>query len=94
MAHEHMPEQELATLWHEVAQAHFLHKLTTTDTVATLEKRREMVMCLLNQETAQAQVHNDAARLMLHHFSTLLKTELAWLEQSLSMVHPEAHSQD
>jgi hypothetical protein len=51
MAHEQMLEQVLATLWYEVAQAHFLRKQATAEMLVALEKWREMVMPLLRHHS-------------------------------------------
>lgn len=94
MADEGMLELALATLWHEVAQAHSLHEQTTVEALVVLERRHEMVMRLLGQKDAQPQIHDGAALLMMDHFSTLLKAELAWLEQTLSMMQASANNRN
>jgi hypothetical protein len=94
MTHEQMLEQALATLWYEVTQAHFLRTQTTEEILVNLEKRREMVTCLLDHEAAQPQFRNGAAPLMMDHFHTMLKAELAWLERALNMVQTGMDNQD
>jgi hypothetical protein len=94
MAYKQMLEQALATLWREVAQAHGLRQLTTVEVLVVLERRREMVMRLLGQQDAPPQIHNGVAPLMMDHVSTLLKAELVWLEQTLSMMQMARRSNE
>ncbi|MFL5660560.1 MAG: hypothetical protein ACJ8BW_04335 [Ktedonobacteraceae bacterium] len=94
MAYKQMLEQALATLWREVAQAHGLRQLTTVEALVVLERRREMVMRLLGQQDAPPQIHNGVAPLMMDHVSTLLKAELVWLEQTLSMMQMARRSNE
>lgn len=76
MAYEHMLEQALATLWREVTQAHFLHELTTAETLVVLERRREMVIGLLDQEDAQPHTAPSAFGYCLETFA---ETDRGWL---------------
>jgi hypothetical protein len=94
MAHERTLEQALTVLWHEVAQAHFLHGQTTAQALVALEKQRKLVLCLLEQENAQPQAGNGAVPLMMDRFSTLLKSQLAWLEHARIILQTGADNQN
>jgi hypothetical protein len=51
-------------------------------------------MRLLGQQDAPPQIHNGVAPLMMDHVSTLLKAELVWLEQTLSMMQMARRSNE
>lgn len=83
-------EYPLATLWQETGQAHFLHATTIYETLAALEKRRELaeqLLAQLNRETMHSQRADPPSLLMLDHCSTLLNAELAWLERTIHRLH-------
>jgi type II secretory pathway component PulL len=84
--HAEQIKYALMTLWQETEQAHFLHTLTMHETIAVLEKRRDLAEHLLaqiNREAVHSQRADEAALIMLDHSLTLLNAELGWLDRTI-----------
>jgi hypothetical protein len=88
-------EYPLATLWQETGEAHFLHTLTMHETLAALEKRRDLTeqwLAQLNREAMCSQRANTASLLMLDHYHTMLNAELAWLSRTIQILHTRVYT--